>query len=125
MRQVSVWLNILNDDLDYICAVTDLCNKYGVDTIEAGNAVALAIECFENGLLTLEDTDGIELKWGMTEGLLPLVEKMCFREEGIGEILSRGVRAAAEEIGGLAKEFAIETKGLSYAMHDPRPILRW
>ncbi len=111
--------NILNDNLDYICAVNDLCNRYGVDTIEVGNVVALAIECFENGLLTLEDTDGIELKWGMTEGLIPLVEKICF-SEGIGKVLGKGVRGAAEEIGGIAKEFAIETKGLSYAMHDPR-----
>lgn len=112
--------NILNDDLDYICAVNDLCNKYGIDTIEGGNVVALAIECFENGLLTLEDTGGLELRWGMTEGLIPLVEKICFREKGIGELLGKGVRDAAEEIGGMAKEFAIETKGLSYAMHDPR-----
>lgn len=111
--------NILNDNLDYICAVNDMCNRYGIDTIETGNAVALAIECFENGLLTLEDTDGIELKWGMSEGLLPLVEKIVF-QEGIGKVLGKGVKNAAEEIGGLAKEFAIETKGLSYAMHDPR-----
>ncbi len=111
--------NILNDNLDYICAVNDICNRYGIDTIETGNAVALAIECFENGLLTLEDTNGIELKWGMTEGLLPLVEKIALKE-GIGELLGKGVRSAAEKIGGLAKEFAIETKGLSFAMHDPR-----
>ncbi|WZL71633.1 aldehyde ferredoxin oxidoreductase family protein [Clostridiaceae bacterium 35-E11] len=111
--------NILNDDLDYICAVNDLCNRYGIDTIEAGNVVALAIECFENGILTLEDTDGLELKWGMTDGLLPLIEKISFNE-GIGKVLGKGVRNAAEEIGGIAKEFAIETKGLSYAMHDPR-----
>ncbi|MDK2801465.1 MAG: aldehyde:ferredoxin oxidoreductase [Clostridiales bacterium] len=111
--------NILNDNLDYICAVNDICNRYGIDTIEAGNVVAMAIECFENGLLTLKDTDGIELKWGMTEGLIPLVQKIALKE-GIGEVLGKGVRKAAEEIGGLAKEFAIETKGLSYAMHDPR-----
>jgi aldehyde:ferredoxin oxidoreductase len=112
--------NILNDNLDYICAVNDLCNRYGIDTIETGNAVALAIECFENGLLTLEDTDGIELKWGMAEGLLPLVKKIALKEKGIGELLGKGVRDAAREIGEPAKEFAVETKGLSYAMHDPR-----
>lgn len=111
--------NILNDNLDYICAVNDLCNRYGIDTIEAGNLVALAIESFENGLLTMKDTDNIELKWGMTDGLLPLIQKIAFKE-GIGELLGKGVRKAANEIGGLAKEFAIETKGLSYAMHDPR-----
>lgn len=112
--------NILNDDLDYICAVNDMCNRFGIDTIETGNAVALAIESFENGLLTLDDTDGIELKWGIAEELLPLVKKIAFKEEGIGEILGKGVKQAAEEIGGFAKEFAMETKGLSYAMHDPR-----
>ncbi len=112
--------NLLNDDLVSIIAVNDICNRYGIDTIEAANAVALAIECYENGLLTAKDTDGIKLKWGMSEDLIPLVLKIALKEEGIGELLGKGVKTASEEIGGLAKEFAIQTKGLSYAMHDPR-----
>ncbi|MEA4825334.1 MAG: aldehyde ferredoxin oxidoreductase family protein [Clostridium sp.] len=110
---------ILNDDLDYICAANDLCNRYGLDTIETGNTIAMAIECYENGLLTKEDTDGIELKWGIKDELLEVIEKIAHKE-GIGKILAKGSRKAAEEIGGIAKEFAIQTKGLSYAMHDPR-----
>ena len=110
--------NLLNDDLASIVAVNDICNRYGVDTIEAGNAVAFAIECFENGLLTLEDTNGIELRWGMSEDLIPFVQKIVLKEKGIGELLGKGVKTASDEIGGLAKEFAFYTKGLSYPMHD-------
>lgn len=110
---------VLNDDLDYICAANDLCNRHGLDTIDTGNTVAMAIECYENGLITKEDTGGIELKWGMKEEMLQLIEKIANREN-IGDILAKGLREASEEIGGIAPEFAIQTKGLSYAMHDPR-----
>jgi aldehyde:ferredoxin oxidoreductase len=110
---------VLNDDLDYICAANDLCNRHGLDTIDTGNTVAMAIECYENGLITKEDTGGIELKWGMKEEMLQLIEKIAHREN-IGDVLAKGLREASEEIGGIAPEFAIQTKGLSYAMHDPR-----
>lgn len=112
--------NILNDNLDYICAANDLCNRYGLDTIETANTIALAIESYENGLLTKEDTDGIELKWGISVELIPIIQKIAFKEGNIGKLLSQGVKKASEQIGGLAEEFAIQTKGLSFAMHDPR-----
>lgn len=110
---------ILNDNLDYIVAANDLCNRYGMDTIETGNSIAMAIESYEKGLITKEDTDGIELKWGITNELIELIEKIAHKE-GFGKILAKGVKKASEEIGGIATEFAMQTKGLSYAMHDPR-----
>ncbi len=110
---------VLNDDPDYLCAANDLCNRYGLDTISTGNAVAMAIESFQKGLITEEDTGGLTLDWGDGEAVLELIEKIAARED-IGDVLAKGVKKAAEELGGLAEEFAVHTKGLSYAFHDPR-----
>jgi len=60
----------LNKDLDSIIMANEICNRYGVDTISAGAIIAFAIECYENGLITKEDTDGIELTWGNSEAIL-------------------------------------------------------
>ncbi len=111
--------NTLLDDLETIAKANELCNRYGIDTISAGSAVAFAIECFEHGLITTEDTDGLELAWGDSECVLELI-RMIGEKEGIGELLSEGTRRAAEEIGGMAAEFAIHVKGLELPAHDPR-----
>lgn len=111
--------NILNDDMDYLCAANDLCNRFGLDTICAGNAVAMAMECFENGLISRDDAGGLDLRWGNGEAVLGLIEMIAYRRD-IGAVFAQGVEKAAELIGGLAKEYAIHTKGLSYALHDPR-----
>ena len=111
--------NILNDDIRYLVAANDLCNRYGLDTIDTGNAVAMAIECYEKGLITQEDTQGLELSWGNGPVLLELIKRIAYRE-GIGEVFADGVVNAAKRIGGLAEEFAVHVKGLSMAFHDPR-----
>ena len=56
--------------------INDLCNRYGMDTISAGCVIAFAIECFENGLLTEADTDGLSLRWGDDKAIIALLEKM-------------------------------------------------
>ncbi len=112
--------NILNDDVRYVIAANDLCNRYGLDTIETGNAVSMAIECYERGLLTKEDTNGLELKWGDGPAVLELIKKIAYREEGIGETLADGPLIGARRIGGIAEEFVIHVKGQSLPMHDPR-----
>ncbi|MFW6029311.1 MAG: aldehyde ferredoxin oxidoreductase family protein [Halanaerobiales bacterium] len=111
--------NVLNDDIDYLCAANDLCNRLGLDTISTGNAIAMAMECYENGLINKEDTGGIELNFGNGEALIEFIPKIANKED-IGAVFAKGVKEAAEEIGGMAKEFAIHTKGLSNAFHDPR-----
>ena len=111
--------NILNDDIRYLVAANDLCNRYGLDTIDAGNAVAMAIECYENGLITKEDTGDLELTWGNGPAVLELLRRIAYRE-GIGEVFADGVVTAAKKIGGIAEEYAIHVKGLSFAFHDPR-----
>ena len=88
----------LNDDLDSIFYINEMLNRAGMDTISAGNTVAFAIECFENGILTEADTGGIRLKWGDADAIIALLEKMISRE-GIGDVLADGVKAAAQRIG--------------------------
>lgn len=111
--------NTLVDDLEAVCKANDLCNRYGIDTISAGGIIGFAMECYEHGLLTKEDTDGLALEWGSPEVLIALTEKIA-KKESIGNLLSEGVKIAAETIGGLALEFAIETKGLEFPAHEPR-----
>jgi len=96
-----------------------LCDQYGMDTISAGVTVSFAMECFEKGIITERDTDGVSLKFGSERGLIWLMEKMAHRE-GIGDILADGVRMAAEKLGGDANKYAMHVKGLEMPGYDPR-----
>ena len=109
----------LNNDLISLCKANELCNRYGLDTISAGATVAFAIECYENGLITQEDTGGIELTWGNHEAVIAMTEKMAKRE-GFGDVLADGVKIAAERIGKGADQYAIHVGGQELPMHDPR-----
>ena len=106
-------------DLKAIAKGNELCNAFSLDTISTGGVIAFAMECFENGLLTTKDTGGIELKFGNAEAMLKLIELIAKRE-GIGNLLSKGVAQAAQEIGKGAEKFAMHVKGLEIPMHDPR-----
>lgn len=110
---------IFNDDMDAAVHATYLCNKYGLDTISTGGVIAFAMECYEKGVLTKEELDGLDLKWGNMDAVIPLIHKIAKRE-GIGDILADGVRKAAEKIGKGAEEYAIHVKGLEGPAHDPR-----
>jgi len=109
----------LNDNLESIIKANDICNRYGLDVISAGAAIAFAIECYENGLIDEEDTDGVELYWGEHEAIVAMLEKLA-RREGFGAILADGVKVAAEKIGKGAEEFAFHVHGQELPMHDPR-----
>jgi len=109
----------LCDDLPTLFKINDLCNRAGLDSISAGATAAFAIECFQNGVLTLKDTGGLELKWGDARSLLELVERMI-RREGIGDLLADGTRVAAKRIGRGAEQYAMEVGGEEVPMHDPR-----
>jgi aldehyde:ferredoxin oxidoreductase len=108
----------LNDNLPSIIKLNDICNRFGLDTISTGATVAFAIECYENGLITKSDTDGIELKWGASEAIVTMAEKLA-RRESFGEILADGVKKASEKIEG-SKEYAIHIGGQEVPMHNPK-----
>ena len=107
------------DDLKAIAKGSELAAAYGIDTISCGVAIAFAMECFEHDILTLEDTGGLDLRFGNVPAMLQMIEKIA-RREGLGALLSEGVARASKEIGHGAEEFALHIKGLELPMHEPR-----
>jgi aldehyde:ferredoxin oxidoreductase len=106
-------------DIHAIAKANELCNAYMLDSISTGMAISFAMECFEHGLLTLEDTDGLDLRFGNADAMVTMVEAIALRK-GLGDLLAEGVRRAAEKIGGDAHYFAIHVKGQELPMHEPR-----
>ncbi|MEM3770652.1 MAG: aldehyde ferredoxin oxidoreductase C-terminal domain-containing protein, partial [Candidatus Bathyarchaeia archaeon] len=107
------------DRLDAVIKGSELCNYYGIDSISAGVIVGFAMDCFENGILTAKDMDGIEARFGNHEALVKLIEKIGKRE-GIGDILAEGVKFAAEKIGKGTEKFALHIKGVEVTGYDLR-----
>jgi aldehyde:ferredoxin oxidoreductase len=110
---------VMNENMDAAVHCTYLCNELGLDTISTGALIAFAMECFEKGMLTSLDPDGLDLRWGNANILPIMVRKIAYRE-GLGNILAEGVRRAASVIGQGAEAFAIHVKGLEGPAHDPR-----
>jgi aldehyde:ferredoxin oxidoreductase len=110
---------IMNNDYPSILKANEICNRYGLDTISAGACVAFAFECFEHGLISKEDTGGIELKWGDHRAMNAMLEKLACRED-YGDMLALGVKRAAEKLGPEAVPFAIHCGGQELPSHDPR-----
>ncbi len=111
--------NLQCDDLNAIAAMNDWCNRYTLDTISTTNVLAFAFECYEKGLITSDDTGGVELKWGDAEAILAMIHQIA-RREHVGSLLAEGVRAAAAQIGRGSEKFAVHVKGLELPYHDPR-----
>jgi len=117
---IQAWSSlIMNEDTESIFLINDKLNAAGMDSISAGATISFAIECFENGLLTKKDTDGLELFWGNTPAILELLDKMIARD-GIGNLLADGSKKAAELIGKNSRDFAMQAGGQELAFHDPR-----
>ena len=104
--------------LEDICAANMLCNKYGIDTISGGATIAFAIECFEKGLITEKDTDGITLKWGDGTVFPVLLEKIAKRE-GFGALLAEGSARMAEKIGKGSDKLVVAVKKQELPAHMP------
>ncbi|MBI3762916.1 MAG: aldehyde ferredoxin oxidoreductase family protein, partial [Chloroflexi bacterium] len=106
-------------DLKAVALANQLCNQYGADTISAGATIAFAIECFERGLITTADTDGIELRWGDAAMMLKMTQ-MMLKREGFGEVLAEGSARAAAKIGRGAEDFVVAVKGQELPAHMPQ-----
>jgi len=109
----------LNDDADSIFILNEKLNRAGMDTISAGGTVAYAIECFEKGILTEGDTNGLRLTWGNSQAIIRLVDMMIARQ-GIGDVLADGVQRASQRIKRGSQNYAIHAGGQELAMHDGR-----
>jgi len=104
-------------DQAVIIKATELCDQYGMDTMSAGATVSLAMECFEQGIITTKDTGGMDLSFGSAEGLLLMLEQIVKRQ-GLGDILAEGSKRAAEHFG--VPELAMQVKGQEFATYEPR-----
>jgi aldehyde:ferredoxin oxidoreductase len=106
-------------DLSAVTMANFLCNEYGIDTISAGSIIAFAMECYEKGILTKEDTGGMEIKFGDGDILVELTEKIG-RREGIGDLLAEGVKRVSEKLKKGSEKFAMHVKGLELPAYDSR-----
>jgi aldehyde:ferredoxin oxidoreductase len=110
-----------NSDTAVVLEANRMCDDYGVDTMSAGATIGFAMECYEKGILTSEDLDGLDLTWGNQEAIMLLLKKMLTRE-GAGDLLAEGSRMAAQKIGKGAEACAMQVKGLELAGYDPRGL---
>jgi aldehyde:ferredoxin oxidoreductase len=107
----------LNSDFEVIIKVNDICNRAGIDVISTGTAISFAMDCFDRGILSKSELDGIDMKWGDGKAMVALAEKIV-NNEGIGELLAKGVKVASEEIGKGAEELAMHIQGQELPAHD-------
>ncbi len=107
------------DDLAAIAKANELCNRYGIDTISCGSTIAFAMECFERGILTPEDTGGLELRFGNAAAIVALVEQIA-RREGLGNLLAEGSARAAQRLGGGAEALSVTVKKHELPAHMPQ-----
>jgi aldehyde:ferredoxin oxidoreductase len=112
---------LLNDDLEAILRINEMCDRYGLDTISTGATVAFALECAEKGLIEPEGPGALALTWGNAEAIVELVRSIALRE-GIGDLLADGVKRAAARLGEKAQTFALHVGGQELPMHDSRHL---
>lgn len=114
-----------NSDMETLIRANHLCNTLGMDTISTGGVISFAMECHERGLLPGDILEGRQIRWGDGEIILRLIKDIAYRKGALGDLLSQGVRAAAERLGGSAGECAIHVKGVEAGEHDPRSCQGW
>ena len=110
---------IMNDNLAAVAYLNELCNRQGLDTISCGSTVAFIMDCYDNGLLSRNDLDGLDLSWGNVDAVIELVNKIALRD-GMGDMAALGSQGMADQIKGTAEDYAVTVKGLDVPMHDPR-----
>jgi aldehyde:ferredoxin oxidoreductase len=120
----SVGTNLTIGDLPTVMLLNQRLNQVGLDTVSFGGTVAWAMECFDRGLLTTNETGGVELRWGDGQAVLKLVDQVARREAPLGELLADGALAAARKLGRDSEQYVVHVKGLEVAMHDPRGMQR-
>jgi aldehyde:ferredoxin oxidoreductase len=109
------------DSIEALCKADEICDEYGIDLINASMAVAWAMECFEKGVFTLKETEGIDLRFGNADAMLEMTEKIGKRE-GLGALLAKGTREAARIVGQGSERWTIQNKGIDYPGHSCRPF---
>ncbi|MBL7167347.1 aldehyde ferredoxin oxidoreductase family protein [Candidatus Bathyarchaeota archaeon] len=109
-----------NRELELALKANDMCNRLGMDVLTVSECISWAMELYERGMLTREETDGLDLSWGNGEAMLTLIEKISMRE-GFGDILADGTKPAAMKLG-KGMDLTMQVKGLDLIMADPRGL---
>ncbi|MFW9794414.1 MAG: aldehyde ferredoxin oxidoreductase C-terminal domain-containing protein, partial [Candidatus Thorarchaeota archaeon] len=107
------------DNLEAITLAHFLCNEYGIDVISAGSTIGFAMECYQRGILTKEDVDGMDFYWGNAQLIVDIIHKIG-RREGIGDLLAEGTKRMSEKLGQGSERFAMHVKGLELPGYDSR-----
>jgi len=109
----------LVDNLKAVAKANDYCNRLGVDVVSAGAAIGFALECYDRGLITKRDTNGLELRWGDGDLLIELIKEIALKK-GFGALFSEGNLRASKKIGKEAEQILMQVRGLDFPSHDPR-----
>ncbi|MCE5263490.1 MAG: aldehyde ferredoxin oxidoreductase family protein [Deltaproteobacteria bacterium] len=109
------------DSIEALCKADEICDEYGIDLMNTSMTVAWAMECFEKGIFTLEDTEGIDLRFGNADAMLAMTEKIGKRE-GLGVLLAKGTREAARIVGKGSERWTVQGRGIDYPGHSCRPF---
>lgn len=107
-----------NDDPEALMMANILCEDHGMDTLSAGVCVAFAMECAERGIIPTDLGNGVKLEFGNADAIIKLLDMIAARE-GIGDVLSEGVRRASQAWGQGSEEFALQVKGTEFAAWMP------
>ena len=110
---LSLGPNIGIFDFPQMLHLADICNRLGLDCIQFGYNMAAALECFQRGILSTEETGGMQLVWGDARVIEKLLVQTA-RREGFGNLLAEGARDMAARIGPDAVQYGPHTKGMSF-----------
>jgi aldehyde:ferredoxin oxidoreductase len=122
----AMGVNLGIDDIVAITKSNEMCNYLAMDTVSLGSTLAWAMECFEKGILTLDDTGGVPIRFHDADGVIKVVEMIAYRQGKLGQLLAEGSQRAAQILGRGSEAFLTTVKGMEMAMHDPRhmPVMR-
>jgi aldehyde:ferredoxin oxidoreductase len=113
-----------NSDPDFVFWAADFCDAYGIDVMDVAGVTAFAMECYQRGIVSAKDLDGLELSWGNTDAVAKLMRKITYRE-GIGNLFAEGLVPLSKAIGNGSEKYAMQVKNTAIDARDPRGSAAW
>jgi aldehyde:ferredoxin oxidoreductase len=106
-------------DISAILKSQDLCDQYGLDSVSTGQVISWALDCYDRGILTRQDSDGLSLEWGNYTAVIELISRIA-RRKGLGDLLAEGEKRAPERLGRGSQKLMNSVKGMAPVIEDPR-----
>jgi aldehyde:ferredoxin oxidoreductase len=107
--------NCMITDPNGVYALSSFLDSVGLDSVSTGNTLSWAMECYEKGILTKDDLDGVELTWGNVPAMFEMVRKII-RRDGVGDLLAEGISIASQRVGKGSEKFAMHCKGVEWGV---------